>query len=176
MAETGSSNVGKNVSEPPSMYSTPQKQDSGMYIKWLKGLRIAHIGHSKSASLFAFRGRVLGLCTVVLATVVGSSIFATMASSPATWQKVIVGGMSLVAAALAAAQTFLNYPEVAEQHRRASQQFGVLRRELEIELDGGVPDHERVQSVISRWNQLEGEVPAVPDRFHKMALARVKDI
>jgi hypothetical protein len=53
----------------------------------------------------------------VLATVVGTSVFATIQQQPEFWWQVAVGTMSMAAASFSALQSFLSYGEKAEKHR-----------------------------------------------------------
>src|SRR5688572_21035863 len=83
--------------------------------QWLNGLRISHIAHSQSAASCELRGRILGVCVVVLSTVVGTAIFSTLESSPSTATKVVAGLLSVAAGVVAALQTFLGFDQRASK-------------------------------------------------------------
>ena len=151
-----------------------QEESPNFSGQWVNGLRVEHIAHSKTASSFASRGRALGVATIVLSALVGAGIFSALGAEPSTWVRVTAGLCSFLAAALAGAQTFLKYPELAESHRRAAASFGAIRRDLEAELTAPKPSQKRLETVRQRWNALEESVPPVPPRMHKAALRRVK--
>lgn len=140
---------------------------------WLNGLRVGHIGHSKTSAAFSSRGRVLGVATIFLSALVGAGIFSAIGSEPPTWVRILGGVCSFLASACAGVNTFLNYSELSEKHRLAATKFGSLRRELEGLLSAEDPDIEGINSVMSRWSALEEEVPPVPSRMHRAALARI---
>ncbi len=73
----------------------------------------------------------LGVPVVVLATFVGTSVFATIQEKVDTKLRIIVGGISVLAAVLASLQTFLRFAERAEQHRVAAEKWASIRREID---------------------------------------------
>jgi hypothetical protein len=48
------------------------------------------------------------------------------------WIKLFIGLMSVVSAAVATVQTFLNYPELSEKHKVAGAKFANLNHRLEL--------------------------------------------
>ncbi len=149
-----------------------------LFNQWHRGIRLWHIAHAKAAANFRRRGRLLGVPVVILTTIVGTSIFATISEQAIsdTW-KIIAGLMSGLAAVLAALQTFLNYGVLAEKHNIASIAFGALRRDLERALDtsphGGETRAQVMQAIGDRWAEIEREAPIVPTRIHRQAAKQV---
>lgn len=68
----------------------------------------------------------------MLGVVVSTSIFAALDSSPNSTEKIIAGMLSLLAATLAAVQTFFNFSAKAKAHRAAGAQYGDIRRRCEF--------------------------------------------
>ncbi len=137
--------------------------------QWRNGLRILHRAHEQATADFARRGRVLSVATLVLTTIVGTSIFATLNSSPATAWKVAAGLISLTAAVLAALQSFLLYPELAERHRQTASKVGDLRRQLDVLVATGAVTTDGLQEIRARWDEVLEDAPVVPERLYQQA-------
>lgn len=71
-----------------------------------------------------------GIPVVVLATFVGTSVFATLQKDVGTSLRIIVGLVSVLAAVLASLQTFLRFQERGEKHRAAAEHWAAIRREI----------------------------------------------
>lgn len=84
-------------------------------------------GHYVGAERAEARGRTLGIASVALGAVVGTSIFATIQSSPSVDWRIIAGILVTGAAVLGALQTFLDYAKRAAEHRTAGAAYGRLR-------------------------------------------------
>jgi hypothetical protein len=141
--------------------------------KWLNGITIAHTGHARAATSFRQRGRVLGTCVTVLATLTSagaSSQLLPRVDSPLILVVSAVLGVS--AAALSALQTFLEYPTLASAHRIAATDLAMLRREFEVTIaknDAALLERE-LSRIRARWNRIERMAPHLPQRFHDQAL------
>lgn len=79
----------------------------------------------------------IGIPAVVASAVVGTSLFATLAESDGTTLnlspelRVAIGSLSVIAAVLAAVQTFLGFAKRAEQHVQAADWYAAIRRKIE---------------------------------------------
>ncbi|NHF58038.1 DUF4231 domain-containing protein [Flavobacteriaceae bacterium TP-CH-4] len=138
--------------------------------KWQYAIRICHKAHIRSAAHMNRRHRVLGIVVVILSTIVGTSVFATLDSSPKTWVKILVGFLSVAAAVFAGLQTFLNYSEKEEMHRVASQKYGALRREIEefLVLPKGMNDNPEdfLINIRSRWDAIDNDSPSLSQKLY----------
>jgi hypothetical protein len=147
--------------------------------QWLNGLRIQHIAQSRAAARCERRNRIQGTLVVILTTLVGTSIFATLERTPATGWRVLAGLVSAAAAVLAALQTFLRYGELAELHKTAAQRYGRLRRELEQHATSSPLDPHDVDVYLTtlreRWDELDETSPATPSEVYRQARAEVAD-
>jgi hypothetical protein len=137
--------------------------------EWANGLRIEHVAHRRACARSERLGRWLGVAVVILATVVGTSVFSTIKSSPGTAVRVLAGLLSIAAAVLAAVQTFLGFEARAAQHREAATRYGTLRRELEQLRAAASLDEEAIATIRTRWDEIDGSSPAVSSRLHERA-------
>ena len=83
--------------------------------------------HYDMAEYYKQRHRLLGMVTVVVTAIVGTSVFASLGKAPATWVQVLAGLLSM-----AALQTFLGFPDQQAQHKSAASGYGTCRRSLEM--------------------------------------------
>lgn len=75
----------------------------------------------------------LGLPSVILSAIVGTSIFAGLEQAVSSLpMRALLAGVSITAAALAAAVTFLSFSERSATHRRASQEYSEVSKRLQI--------------------------------------------
>jgi conflict system pore-forming effector with SLATT domain/protein expressed in petal formation len=138
--------------------------------QWHHGLRIFHRAHSRAAASYDRKNMALGLPTVILTAVAGTTVFTTLSStSTEQWVTVMTGIMSIAAAVLAALQTFLRYSELSERHRTAAQKYGVLRREIEEVLAGDPaaplpPDF--LKSFREQWDAVDAASPNLPQSIY----------
>ena len=144
--------------------------------QWRNGVRISHCAHSDAAARCDTRARWLGVPAIVLSTVLGTSIFATLESSPGRTAKAFAGLAGIAAAVRTALQTFLGYADRAQRHREAAQRYGDLRRELDELLlfpDAGPKLKKRMEDLRARWNEVDAMAPTVNPRVHDKARALV---
>jgi hypothetical protein len=119
---------------------------------WGQRAVAAQHAHYYLAAGLKKRNLALGIPVVIFTTVVGTSLFASMASTssdPSTgsaiglpgWARFAIGTISILAAVLAAIQTFLRFAERAERHAQAADWYASIRREIEELL--ALPAHKR---------------------------------
>jgi hypothetical protein len=136
---------------------------------WHGRVRGAQQSHFQSAVACERKHLWLGLPTVLLSTVVGSSVFATLDKAATDREKLIVGSLSVCAAALAAIQTFLRYTERAERHRAAGAKFGALKKELEVALqyppNGGDAEETYLRDFKAQWDHIVDSSPTAQESF-----------
>src|SRR4051795_3127084 len=82
---------------------------------WRRRSREASLAHYDSAHICQRNHVLLGIPTVILSTVVGTSVFATLAKEATAESKIIIGTLSVLAAIFAALQTLLRFSERAER-------------------------------------------------------------
>lgn len=139
--------------------------------QWHRSLLALNRGHFKAAAMCERRNIRLGVPATFLATVTGTTIFATLTNSPQSWARILVGLLSFAVAILASLQTFLRYAERAQQHKEAGQKFGILRRRIEATFAGhsstdGVLPQEFFTNIATQWDQSAKESPPLPQKIH----------
>jgi hypothetical protein len=134
---------------------------------WQSRCDMVQAGHYRAASEFQRWHSLLGVPVVVLTTVVGSSIFATMSKDAVDlWIKLLTGFFSILAAGLSAAQTFLRFGERGEKHRQAGVAYSALKREIEQMIAYPESDVKAcVNDIRKRWDTLNSDCPTIPLRF-----------
>lgn len=115
-----------------SKYVPPECQED-LVLAWIRRARESQMAHYEMANSLSYKGRFLGVPVIVITSLIGTSVFASLASEiiPA-WSKIVVGFLSLAAVVLSSLQTFFNYSDRAEKHRSSGANFGAVRRKLEI--------------------------------------------
>ena len=106
---------------------------------WGRRAVAAQHAHYYLAAGLKKRNLALGIPVVIFTTVVGTSLFASMASTASEsasksfpgWARALIGSISILAAVLAAIQTFLRFAERAERHAQAADWYASIRREIE---------------------------------------------
>lgn len=138
--------------------------------------RMQH-AHYESARRFGHLHLWLGLPVIILSTIVGTSVFATIQKtsqqSTSAWLPIVVGLLSVLSAVLASLQTFLRYSELAEKHRIAGARFANLKHEIELLDSTRPPDATELRQALAtieqRWAKLREESPSVPRKVWAFA-------
>jgi hypothetical protein len=145
-----------------------------LFRSWLRRVAAAESGHRRMAGQMWHRYLALGIPVVVLTTVVGTSVFASLStteggdSTTSIQVRVIVGTVSLLAAVLSSLQTFLGYSVRSEGHRVAAMRYEALRRDMTKTLalppgSRGDPVRE-LDSVRQRLDRYAKESPTIGER------------
>ena len=146
--------------------------------QWRNGLTILHRAHFESARHCERRNLMLGIPIVILTTIAGTTVFATLESRPELWVKIGIGLLSVIAAVLASLQTFLRYSELSEKHKAAAVRYGALRREVEEVIvhctDSSPCPREFLQNLRSRWDSLDQDSPTVRQKVYREVAAAVR--
>lgn len=114
------------------MVAHTQRSTSEVLEEWRVKACIARDAHYKQAKILQVRHIKLGVPVVVLSTLVGTSIFASLEHAPLSWVKVLVGLLSISCSVLAALQTFHNYSQQSERHRATAIRFSAIVRKIEV--------------------------------------------
>jgi hypothetical protein len=89
------------------------------------------LAHYRAAEADDRRNQLIGWPSVITSTIVATSIFAALNQSTEARTRIAAGFVAVLAAVLAALQTFLGYGERAEKHRMAGARYGKVRRQLD---------------------------------------------
>ncbi|MET7732940.1 SLATT domain-containing protein [Streptomyces sp. NPDC005402] len=145
--------------------------------QWKNGLRILHIANHRCASRYQARHQAIGISSVTLSVIVGTSIFATVSQAPIFWISIATGSISVANALLAALQTHLRYPERSEKHLQAAHQYGSLRRHLEEKSSAAKTPSKLVEVLAEigpKWNEIDHSAPPIPQRVNNKVVREVK--
>ncbi len=156
--------------------------DPVSYTELLRGWLIhAHKGrdrHDLAARVYERARYALGIPTLIVSTVVGTSVFAAISAKGVLplW----VGLLSVAAAVLAALQTFLDFPTRAERHRASAAKYKVVIRNLEqmlATIAGGVTIAlEEIAAIRVELDTLENEAPVIMPRIFDTIEDRYKKV
>lgn len=149
-----------------------------LLLNWQTSARCAQKAHFRTATLLEKRHFWIGIPTVVLSTIVGSSVFASMQEQASQQAKILVAIASIAAAILAALQTFLRFAERAERHRIVGTSFSALKKELEFRR--AYPPREPVTQetcaaeFLKRWSHLVENSPTTDEHLFQITRTEVK--
>lgn len=149
---------------PTSRYSPPGSPEE-LVLAWLRRARESQLSHYEMADRLGRRNLWIGIPVMVITTAVGTSAFASVLSELVPlWAKVVVGAASVLAAVLAALQTFFKFTERAERHKTFGAKFGAVRRELEaLHASGRAAQEQSFVNVLrEKLDRLAEEAPSVP--------------
>jgi hypothetical protein len=149
-----------------------------LLVSWQRLAAAAQHAHYQLATKLRGRNLLLGVPTVVCAAVVGTSLFATLNRSESlpVMARATIGTLSVVAAVLAAVQTFLRFAERAERHVQAGDWYSAIKRDVDELLalpsgDRGTPKEvfDRLRKDLNKAGQT---YPAIGERtWHGFAKA-----
>jgi hypothetical protein len=145
---------------------------------WYRRARESQFAHYDASARYSALARRLGVPTVLLSAAAGTTLFATLQEHSAPPRlRLVVGLVSLLAAILAALQTFLGFAERADKHRAAASAYGAIRRA--IEQYQALPPTSRagaesaMETVRKRLDETSQSAPDVPNRIWVRAQAAI---
>ncbi|MCZ2857241.1 SLATT domain-containing protein [Blastococcus sp. VKM Ac-2987] len=86
--------------------------------------------HYRMALRMDRQERLLGVPVILLSTIVGTTIFATLQDEASAGWRIATGSLSVMAAALAALQTFFNFGGEAQRHAAAASGYARAWRHM----------------------------------------------
>lgn len=133
------------------------------------------LAHYDSSRHYARLHLLLGIPSIILSAIVGTTVFAVLAKTsseqvadgtPGTLVQVLIGAMSVAAAVLTGLQTFLKSSEHAEKHRLAGAKFANLKHRIEL-LATLPPETEQelkdeLIAIENTWEKIRQESPTIP--------------
>jgi hypothetical protein len=147
--------------------------------RWQRGTRVLQVAHILAANHTHRLTRLFGITVVILTTIVGTSIFASLQSQSTIEAKIAVGLLSLAAAVLSSLQLFLRHDDMVQRHKQAFARYGELRREIEqrIACPPNTPSDFCivVESLRTRWDSTDKESPPLLQRMHDQAMKQIDE-
>lgn len=145
---------------------------------WLIHCHKARDRHDEAARRYAMAQLALGVPALIVSTVVGTSVFAALSSSavPPFW----VGVLSMLAAVLAALQTFMDFGGRSDKHRHAAVRYKAAIRLLEEAIvrqeAGTAPDQDQLAAVRTMLDDLEEAAPVVMPHIYRWIEKKYRDM
>jgi hypothetical protein len=99
--------------------------------EWMVRTRHSQHSHHEAGKFYKTLHYIYGVPVVVLTTVIGTSVFASLDKQVADNMKIWLGALSMSAAALTAVQTHFQFSERSEKHKGLGARYGNIRREIE---------------------------------------------
>ncbi|MBX7134799.1 MAG: SLATT domain-containing protein [Fimbriimonadaceae bacterium] len=151
--------------------------DTTLLLKiWNRRAVIALDAHYDGARYYGRRNNLVGIPATIFATIVGSSVFATLEKEIRLEFQIAVGVLSIAAAILTALQTFWAYSEKAEKHRLTGARYGAIARELEhllaLPSDTRTANPETLTVLRRRLDGISEEAPRLPEKLWAEARKR----
>ena len=132
---------------------------------WLLHAHKGRDRHDTAGRKYEQKKYLIGIPALVVATIVGTSVFSALGSDDRSPVSLWVGLLSVGAAVLSALQTFLDYPSRAERHRAVGVKYKAIIRSLEHMLAnnaaGLAPTDGQITEIQERLDQLEDSAPVI---------------
>lgn len=146
---------------------------------WQERAAVSQDAHYVIATRLGRYNLLFGIPVVVFATVVGTSVFATLQENVDAGWRIAIGIVSVLAAVLASLQTFLRFQERAEKHRAAAELWAAIRREIDQML-ALHPEYlaersdpkQYLDQLRSRMGEVSSQSPEIGDKDWSAAQAR----
>lgn len=135
--------------------------------KWLKRLRESQFAHYEAAKTLGQSSYALGIPALILSTLVGTSLFASIGKSLEPSTQILVGITSVLAAVLGALQTFLGFSDRAAKHRAIASRYGAARRRIEeiLAVRGDAIPPDEISNLRKEIDSISEEAPNVSDKI-----------
>jgi hypothetical protein len=130
--------------------------------QWQWGLGNSHRAHYEAATYFERLHLWIGVPTVIVSALLGTTVFTSLQHADAAWVKTLMAVLSVSMIALTSLQTFFKYSERAERHKTAAVQLGEVRRELEQKLQFGPVDEAFARAIRQKWDAADRQAPTFP--------------
>lgn len=156
---------------------TPHATDQ-LLTGWLIHCHKSRDRHDEAARRYAMAQYALGIPTLIVSTIVGTSVFAALSSSqvPSLW----VGVLSMLAAVLAALQTFMDFGGRSDKHRHAAVRYKASIRQFEesiVQQKSGVePTMDELAAMRTTLDDLEEAAPVVMPNIYRGIEKRYQDM
>jgi len=144
--------------------------------RWALNTKRSQYANSECGRHFSRMHTVIGVPVVVLTSIVGTSIFASMEADVNNEYRVLLALISVIAAVLASLQTFLNYSDRASRHRSASAEYGAIKRHIQELLTKTEVTSQEISSIRDKMNMLAKDAPEIPGKFLQRATEAVPEV
>lgn len=143
---------------------------------WERRVVIGLDAHYDASRYYIRRNYWIGIPAVTFATIVGTTVFATLEKEVQLEARIAVGLLSIGAAVLSGLQTFLGYSEKSEKHRVIGARYGAIAREIEqlmtVPSDHWIENRKALDLIRKQIDAIALEAPSLPDRLWAEAKTR----
>lgn len=159
-------NIHKQIVKQNNNWTPEQEKLLKMWAEKASGYRWMH---SRAEIYYDKKSKLIGIPSIILNTLAGTTLFATMNNSDSYYFQVGIGITMMLTSILTGVQNFLGLEKRAEKHRAASGLFSNYVRDIAAELS--LPPYERVDArdyvKICRmgYGKLIRESPQIPDEI-----------
>ena len=132
-------------------------------------------GHLAQTRIFSRRHYIFGAPAVILAAITTAGIFATFQSCPEEdcaaeeWIRIATGVISMFSGGLTAFTAFMNYSDVAGDHKKAADEYGRLYRSLDSTLLTPGPlrgdPQSSLQDIRNQYDDIVRKAPTLPTKY-----------
>ncbi|NJN71946.1 MAG: SLATT domain-containing protein [Limnothrix sp. RL_2_0] len=151
------------------MYGRSHFAKTGAAQQWYVRIRAVQTGHYQQSLQYRRQHLCLGIPVVVLSAVVGTAVFSTLNETETPiFVKIILGSTSILTAAIASLQTFLNYDSLSEKHLGAATKLSAIKKEIEEKTIVLTEDQEFtnfIEQVRLKWTSVTDEYPQISDKI-----------
>jgi hypothetical protein len=137
--------------------------------QWHRRVWASQLAHYRRATRLRRANISLGLPVVILSTMVGTSLFATLNETQLPIAlRIVVGTISVGAAILAAVQTFFGFAQRADRHVLAADWYAALRRKIEelraVPRDARGDARKVLDDIRREMNTVSSQFPQIGER------------
>jgi len=145
---------------------------------WLIHAHKCRDRHDEAARLYAKGQYALGIPSLIVSTIVGTSVFSALSSNATPhWS---VGVLSMTAAVLAALQTFLDFGGRSDKHRTAGVKYKTAIRQLEQlcvrRAQGETLSQDELNDLRAALDVLEDAAPVIMPSIYDRVEAKYRDV
>lgn len=134
--------------------------------EWNNRVLVALNAHYETARFYRQWHYRLGIPAALSATIVGTTVYATIDKSTDLRIKIAAGVFGVLAAVLTSLQTFLQLSERAEKHRAIATQYSSVGKELEILIaTNQEPDQKKLDELRAKYDAVDKDAPSIPNRI-----------
>src|SRR5436309_372433 len=136
---------------------------------WRNRTYAAQTGHYFMTERLRRLNYLLGVPVIIVTSIVGTTIFASLNQDVSVPVRVTVGVVSLLAAVLSGLQTFFNFAKTAALHAGAAAWYSAIRRDIEelLALPVGLRDDPRasIHAIRKEMNKVTQTSPELTEHL-----------
>lgn len=161
------------MSTAPAPGIDPFAKQLKLLHEWNKMLTTLTWGHFNAAKYYGSMNQRFGVPVVIVTSIVGSAVFASIGSTDLKPIQIGAGLLSLAATVLASLQTFLGYGNRATAHKEAAGKYEDLREDVRLlqarDLTKITDLDAKLEAIKQRLCALDKDAPTIPPKIYEEA-------